>query len=181
MSNLLSPLEGGKLIQNVGRLELGAGSGLVGLAVAAGCHNTEQIYITDQKPMLALMQENIELNSLSTRVSATILNWGIGISAGLPSLLSQEDRKLDVVLAADCVYFEPAFPLLRDTLIDLIGDETVCFFCFKKRRKADWRFMKMLSKALDVREITDDEGRQSYSLDSIFLYKITKRKRSQSY
>ena len=43
-----------------------------------------------------------------------------------------------MVLAADCVYFEPAFPLLVQTLVDLVHDETEVLFCYKKRRKV-WR------------------------------------------
>jgi len=41
----------------------------------------------------------------------------------------------DVVCAADCVYFEPAFPLLVKTLSDLVDDKTEVLFCYKKRRK----------------------------------------------
>lgn len=42
----------------------------------------------------------------------------------------------DVILAADCVYFEPAFPLLVKTLVDLVPDKSVeVLFCYKKRRK----------------------------------------------
>ena len=45
-------------------------------------------------------------------------------------------HKYDVILAADCVYFEPAFPLLVRTLADLVPDESVeVLFCYKKRRK----------------------------------------------
>jgi predicted nicotinamide N-methyase len=45
--------------------------------------------------------------------------------------------KADLILAADCVYFEPAFPLLVRTLCDLVADQkTEVLFCYKKRRKA---------------------------------------------
>lgn len=45
-------------------------------------------------------------------------------------------NKYDVILAADCVYFEPAFPLLVRTLTDLVPDRSVeVLFCYKKRRK----------------------------------------------
>lgn len=50
-------------------------------------------------------------------------------STGLPA-------HADLVLAADCVYFEPAFPLLVDTLVDLVAhDNPEILFCYKKRRK----------------------------------------------
>lgn len=57
------------------RLELGAGGGLVGLAVARGCKVEAPLYITDQLEMEELMQHNIALNGLKDRVKGAILNW----------------------------------------------------------------------------------------------------------
>ena len=59
----------------------------------------------------------------------------------------------DVILAADCVYFEPAFPLLLETMRELIGQETVCYFCFSKRMRADKDMTKMLGKVFEVEAI----------------------------
>jgi tRNA1(Val) A37 N6-methylase TrmN6 len=56
-------------------LELGAGGGLVGLAVAIGCAVDHPIYITDQENMFELMGKNIALNSLESRVKELVLNW----------------------------------------------------------------------------------------------------------
>jgi hypothetical protein len=59
--------------------------------------------------------------------------------APLPPALAH--RTFDLVLAADCVYFEPAFPLLVHTLCALLppgtgaGERTEALFCYKKRRK----------------------------------------------
>jgi predicted nicotinamide N-methyase len=51
------------------------------------------------------------------------------------SPLSTDIPRLDLILAADCVYFEPAFPLLVQTLSDLADTTTEILFCYKKRRK----------------------------------------------
>ena len=56
-------------------LELGAGGGLVGLAVAMGCRVDHSIYVTDQQNMFELMGKNISLNGLESRVKALVLNW----------------------------------------------------------------------------------------------------------
>lgn len=143
-------------------LELGAGSGLVGLALALTDSQTSSIHITDQAPMLALMQRNIALNNLESRVSASVLNWGAPIPSTIPG-------HPDIVLAADCVYFEPAFPLLQQTLEELLGEHTVCYFCFKKRRRADLHFMKGVRKIFDVKEVEDDPEKAVYSQKNIFL------------
>ncbi|KAI1851025.1 hypothetical protein JX265_004557 [Neoarthrinium moseri] len=159
-------------------LELGAGGGLVGLAVASGCELENPLYITDQLEMFSLMGHNIELNELQGRVKAAILNWG--------EALAQEivDFQPDVILAADCVYFEPAFPLLMTTLSDLLSlcPSATIYFCFKKRRRADMQFLKKAQKAFDVAEV-HDEDRPVFSRQGLFLYsfrsKTTNRTGSQ--
>ncbi|KAK5104113.1 Protein-lysine N-methyltransferase efm6 [Lithohypha guttulata] len=139
-------------------LEIGAGGGLVGLAVASGClvDNDKKLLVTDQIPMLSLMQKNVALNALDAKSGAD--------SSHCP----------DVVLAADCVYFEPAFPLLLQTLQDLIGPSTVCYFCFKKRRKADMRFIRDMNKTFKVEEVEYDDRDQDRQA-SVFLHKLTAR------
>ena len=44
----------------------------------------------------------------------------------------------DIILVADCIYFEPAFPLLQETLRRLTnrGDVAV-YMAYKKRRKVE--------------------------------------------
>ncbi|KAK1057031.1 Protein-lysine N-methyltransferase efm6 [Friedmanniomyces endolithicus] len=138
------------------------------LAVAVGCRSTtgtsqQVVHITDQEPMLALMRSNIRLNGLEDRVEACVYDWGAGKRpASVPA-------RPDVVLAADCVYFEPAFPLLLRTLEELIGPETVCYFCFKRRRRADMQFLKAAKKAFVVVDVEDDPERESYGRENIFL------------
>merc|ERR1711881_337377 len=108
------------------------------------------------------------MNGLQNRAKASLYDWG----ANPPSVLPQHP---DVILAADCVYFEPAFPLLQQTLKDLIGENSICYFCFKKRRRADLHFVKAIKKMFAVTEIDDDPEKTTYSRESIFLYKITRR------
>ncbi|KAF1955512.1 hypothetical protein CC80DRAFT_474275 [Byssothecium circinans] len=149
-------------------IELGAGGGLVGLTVAIGCNTTKVLHITDQKPMFELMKQNIALNRLDSKVGASIYDWGAPAPDNLPA-------HPDIILAADCVYFEPAFPLLQQTLRDLIGEKTVCYFCFKKRRRADLQFMKVARKMFDVKEVEDDPDKGVWSREGLFLYRIIKK------
>jgi len=155
-------------------LELGAGGGLVGLTVAIGCRAGEQLYITDQENMMSLMQQNIALNELSSRVAPLVLNWG----EPLPQLVVQQQPT--VILAADCVYFEPAFPLLMSTLEDLLGlcEQAVVYFCFKKRRRADMQFMKSARKKFLVEEI-EDMDRDKFSREGLFLYTFRDKARGK--
>jgi len=111
--------------------------------------------------MFVLMQENIALNNLEGKVEAAVYDWGEPVPPNLPA-------HPDIVLAADCVYFEPAFPLLQKTLQDLIGANTVCYFCFKRRRRADMHFVKVIKKIFTVTEV-DDPDKEVYSRENIFL------------
>ncbi|PBP18598.1 hypothetical protein BUE80_DR010609 [Diplocarpon rosae] len=151
-------------------LELGAGGGLVGLGVALGCELVHPIYISDQENMLQLMQQNIKLNELQSRVNEIVLNWG----DPLPEEIVKQ--KPNVILAADCVYFEPAFPLLLTTLEDLLElcKESVIFFCFKKRRRADMQFMRSAKKKFAVEEI-EDQDRETFSRQGLFLYTFKRK------
>ena len=86
-------------------------------------------------------------------------------------------QRPNVIIAAECVYFEPAFPLLMQTLKDLLelNSDAIVFFCFKKRRRADLQFVKMAKKAFLVEEIYD-EDRPVFSRERLFLFSFRSRK-----
>ncbi|KAF7792122.1 hypothetical protein EIP86_003152 [Pleurotus ostreatoroseus] len=123
-------------------LELGSGTGLVGLVAAALGAN---VVITDQA--------------------------GEALPRSLP--------RFDLVLAADCVYFEPAFPLLVQTLEELADrqgtERPELLFCYKKRRKADKRFFTMLKKKFSWGDVSDDPDKEVYSKDAISLLRLERR------
>lgn len=145
-------------------VELGSGTGLVGFLVAKlGLHGT-QVYVTDQIPMLSLMQENQDLNDLpashegsnanATTVQVEELNWGEPIPAIIPS-------KPDVLLLADCVYLESAFEPLVQTMTELSTKDTEILFCYQKRRKADKRFFIYLKKHFIFKDVDDDDPQRT--------------------
>lgn len=119
--------------------------------------------------MLPLMENNIRLNNLSSIVMAAALNWGEPLPSDIPSHPT-------IVLAADCVYFEPAFPLLISTLQKLLSPESVCYFCFKRRRRADFRFLKLARKVFDIDEIRHDPDVEASRRENLFLYSIRLKK-----
>ncbi|PPR02451.1 hypothetical protein CVT24_002000 [Panaeolus cyanescens] len=158
--------KGPEYIQDKTILELGSGTGLVGLV--AGALGSTTTWITDQAPLLPIMNRNVILNSLESNVVVAELNWGEPIPQEIP--------KPDIILAADCVYFEPAFPLLVQTLSDLSDPSTIILFCYKKRRKADKRFFTMLKKKFTWKEVMDDPNRGVYNSEAITLMSLTKLK-----
>jgi protein N-lysine methyltransferase METTL21A len=97
------------------------------------------LYITDQKNMVDIMSANIVLNENISQIEASELDWYIFLSSysynratPIPDHLASPD----IILAADCVYFEPAFPLLQETLCRLTdGRDVEVYMAYKKRRK----------------------------------------------
>ncbi|KAF3934574.1 hypothetical protein ABW20_dc0100324 [Dactylellina cionopaga] len=99
-------------------IELGSGGGVTGLAIGleldqiggdvekGGC----EFWMTDMQAMMELMEKNVAFNQLQGKISCGLLDW----ADPLPEFVTKEP--VDIVLAADCVYFEPAFPLLEKTL-----------------------------------------------------------------
>lgn len=87
------------------------------------------------------------------------------------------DQKPNVIIAAECVYFEPAFPLLMQTLKDLLvlNEDAIVYFCFKKRRRADMQFVKMAKKTFAVEEIFD-EDRPVFQRQALFLFTFKSRR-----
>ncbi|KAJ3111542.1 hypothetical protein HK100_002653 [Physocladia obscura] len=139
-------------------VELGAGTGVVGILVAmmmAETLNPEKkessVYITDML-FLDLMQKNVDLNLLeSERKYAKVreLKWGTPCP---PEIL---EEPVNLILASDCVYLETAFDSLLETLIELSTvDVTELLIVSKKRRKADKRFFDKLKKKFAVVEVT---------------------------
>lgn len=128
--------------------------------------------------LLPLLEQNTLLNGLTldmngehvdnvgqsaVRVHVSSLSWGQPISASIP-------REPDILLAADCAYFEPSFPLLLNTLKLLIGINTILWFCYKKRRKADKVMVRMLKKTFNVREV-----KGTWEQDGIWLFEVRER------
>ena len=87
------------------------------------------------------------------------------------------NQKPNVIIAAECVYFEPAFPLLMQTLKDLLAlnEDAIVYFCFKKRRRADMQFVKMAKKTFAVEEIFD-EDRPVFQRQALFLFTFKSRR-----
>ncbi|KAA8907838.1 putative methyltransferase-domain-containing protein [Sphaerosporella brunnea] len=156
-------------------LELGAGGGLTSLGVAAGCDlKGSELFITDMEAMIELLHINVALNGLQDRseIKIELLDWADPV----PEVIAQ--KPIDIIFAADCVYYEPAFPLLEKTLIDLVSENTVVYFCFKRRRRADLNFIKSIKKRVNMQEVTeikDDPNYAQYARENLFLYIMTKK------
>ncbi|XP_075708070.1 EEF1A lysine methyltransferase 3 [Rhinoderma darwinii] len=106
-------------------IELGAGTGIVGILVSLlGGHVT----VTDLPHALPQISKNVSVNVPSDHApNVCALSWGI----------DQEHfpRDYDFVLGADIVYLKETYDLLVQTLLHLCGPHTTIFLSSKMRKE----------------------------------------------
>ncbi|KAI8836442.1 putative methyltransferase-domain-containing protein [Chytriomyces cf. hyalinus JEL632] len=173
--------ENHNFLQGLNVVELGAGTGVVGILAAMLMKDSRdenidsanptsvkpgKVFITDML-FLDLMQTNVDLNlTESERECAKVveLKWGE------PSPAEVLSEPVHIILASDCVYLEAAFEPLLETLAELSTEGvTEILIVSKKRRKADKRFFDKLKKKFDVVEVKDDPDYPVYSRQSLAI------------
>lgn len=98
-------------------LELGAGTGLVGISFAALWGSAASVHLTDLDPIVPNLAYNVTLNEellakTGGSVSTGVLDWSLETGS-----LSEDECRYDVILAADPLY-SPEHPRL---LVQAIG------------------------------------------------------------
>ena len=92
-------------------LELGSGTGFVGLALAK--LGASRVTLTDLPQRLPILKRNVEENGLEDAVSVQALAWGTTSSA--------IDNEPDLIVASDVTYDAELVPLLATTLAALLS------------------------------------------------------------
>ncbi|CAI9090569.1 OLC1v1025371C1 [Oldenlandia corymbosa var. corymbosa] len=138
-------------------LELGSGTGLVGIAAAAvlGANVT----VTDLPRVIPNLRFNIEANSEILKINGgevipAALSWG---ETGHMEALG---RDYDLMLGSDLVYHDHLYAPLIETvkwfLLGNGGKELVFVMAHLKRWKKESAFFKMAKKLFDVQVIHTD-------------------------
>lgn len=168
-------------------LELGAGLGLVGMAMAA---MGARVLTTERPIALPLLRRNVEHNQEVTggRVAVAELSWGAGQTR---ALLAERNKSgaptFDIVVGSDVVFpsNSDAYPLLADTLTVLLEqqqqkngkDEAVEIWqCHEPRRPdVEAKFWTMLDdRGICVHRVTAQDGILPNSHpEDIMIYKLT--------
>ncbi|XP_028030179.1 protein-lysine methyltransferase METTL21D-like [Bombyx mandarina] len=159
-------------------LELGAGLGVVGLTAAT---LGAQVTITDLPEALPLIRLNINENkskigSMGGYATAESLIWGDQYS----EIFNEE---YDLIVLADCIYYEEAIEQLLITLQLLsrsLKKKPVIYLTQEIRdseiQKRLWNlFYEKLSESFSIEKIPEEEQHSNYRSEDIVLLRLEKK------
>jgi predicted nicotinamide N-methyase len=152
-------------------VELGSGNGLLGM-VCAVLFEEANITLTDQKPLLPLIKQNMEHNLENipqlARVAVEEYNWGEETSM----------KDINLIICSDCVYDMAPWDLLVDSLRLLCrGDECRILISMEHRyRSTEEKFFNYASQHFDIHTIPREEHDEDYCADDIDLYVLSTRR-----
>ncbi|XP_068111819.1 protein N-lysine methyltransferase METTL21D [Hyperolius riggenbachi] len=160
------------LLRGRALLELGAGTGIVGIAAAAlGAHVT----VTDLEELQDLMNTNIDSNAhlITGSCQAKVLKWGEEIPDSL--------RPPDYILIADCIYYEESLEPLLKTLHNLSGPDTCIFCCYEERTtgknpEIEKKFFELLRGDFEYEEVPIEKHDEEYRSEDIHILQVYRKK-----
>ncbi|XP_073720940.1 protein N-lysine methyltransferase METTL21D isoform X2 [Misgurnus anguillicaudatus] len=153
-------------------IELGAGTGLVGLVAATLGAN---VIVTDLEDLQPLLQLNIRKNQNLIRtgsITAKVLKWGENVEDLLP--------QPHYILMADCIYYEQSVEPLVQTLKCLAGPETCIICCYEQRTvgvnpEVEKRFFELLLQDFQSEEIPPEKQDPEFNSPDIHLLHLRRR------
>ncbi|XP_038612667.1 protein-lysine methyltransferase METTL21D [Tachyglossus aculeatus] len=151
-------------------LELGAGTGAVGLMAATLGAN---VVVTDLEELQDLLKMNIDMNKhlVTGSVQAKVLKWGEEVAEFTP----------DYILMADCIYYEESLEPLLKTLKDLAGPETCIICCYEQRTmgknpEIEKKYFELLQLDFDLEKIPLQKHDEEYRSEDIHILHIQRKK-----
>lgn len=151
-------------------IELGAGTGLVGLTAA--CLGAS-VLLTDLPALLPLLELNLTENGdkLQGNTEARVLKWGQDVSAFV---------KPDVILVADCIYYQQSLEPLVVTLKELSDHNTEILMSYEERETGNKpmlqkRFFELIEDDFLLEELQGRELHPDYTSPDIHVIRLSKK------
>ncbi|XP_074656634.1 protein N-lysine methyltransferase METTL21D-like [Tubulanus polymorphus] len=151
-------------------IELGAGTGIVGLELASLGAN---VIVTDLEEFVPLLKMNVDANeNLLAAGSAAVrtLKWGQD--------LSPEFERPDLIFMADCIYYEESLEPLVKTIKDLCRADTCVFCCFEQRTtgnkpELERRFLELIGENFTIDTIPHRDHHVNFTSSDIQILKFS--------
>ncbi|KAJ1817096.1 Protein-lysine N-methyltransferase efm6, partial [Coemansia sp. RSA 2599] len=145
-------------------LELGAGTGIVGIALAQ-LQPQCSVFVTDKQELVPLLQRNIELNG-ATNACAECLDWC------RPEHRDGRwaEHKPDLILVSDGIWASDLHGPLADTLAHLAGSNTRVLLAYETRKfDEEARFVALWSRHFRFRDIKPADQHPVMQSEDIFV------------
>ena len=131
-------------------LELGAGCGVPGLAVAL-YSNAKSVYVTDLNPStIRNLQYNIEINSNRSVTASTAGEWLERVHASSidwDNDMTWPEEKMDYVIGSDLIYQQSIVPLLKKVVRGILKPEgRFLYTCPSDGRDGLFEFIDTMKK-----------------------------------
>ncbi|KAI8878639.1 hypothetical protein K501DRAFT_195375 [Backusella circina FSU 941] len=132
-------------------LELGSGTGLVGI-YAAQLLSPKEVYLTDLEDALEIMQQNADLvQDKKCKIIVNELAWG-------PDADPLYDN-VDLVLLTDVLYNQSSHDVLLDTLNWLLKPATKALLAYKERNPDERVFFtKVKERGFECKPVNNDQN-----------------------
>lgn len=158
-------LDGAKVV------ELGAGTGVVGIAASVLGAN---VTITDLQRVVPLMKKNIETNNevIFGSVKAQTLVWGD--KEQLQGIINPQPH---LILVSDCVYYEASLVPLVETLKTLLTPDSEVLLSYEirdteQKRRVHAEFSRLINKTFRVEEIPTAECHPEFACEDIRIIRL---------
>lgn len=155
-------------------LELGAGTGAVGLCCAA--LGAKKVILSDLPRILPLLQEGIDLNKghFKGQIEARALSWG------QEQDLQQLEDVPDLILVSDCIYYEASVKPLISTLNGLCRRNRNCVILLsyetrdylESKKVIAKEFFRAVSEHFQICPFGTQACHEDYACDDIRVIKL---------
>ena len=149
-------------------LELGAGTGIVGLVVASMLPNSS-VCLTDQKMVMPLLESNVKNSAAKASVTTQMLDW--------TQLSTESQQNYDLILVSDCVVWPNLFQALVDALMLYSQSTTEILLCYERRDfDSEVPFFRMFGEKFFFNAVPATEFHPDWrSAEDIYLFRCRLR------
>ena len=153
-------------------IELGAGTGCVGLTLASLGAN---VWLSDLPWALRLLNMNVAANAHLFQIEPNVvpLSWGDNEQA---ALLLEHAGSFDLIVVSDCVHWPELFEKLIDTMDALSTVQTAIYLSYEVRNfSREKEFFALAKQRFLIDILPKEELDPEFCCDEIIVFRLRRR------